>query len=460
MAWFSELQQASFRGIPFGVLIGRGRVGRRLALHEYPFRDKPWAEDVGRKTRRFNLIGFLVEDDLISGGGSVIQQRDRMIAAAETKDSGTLVHPTLGEMTVSLEDLGCTEKWDEGRYFELELDFVESGEREFPAQDSATADQLVLAAFAADAASETDFMTRVADDIIQGAAVGFQIVGNAIAWGSRVLSIVSDATMLVNLVASLPGSFGRYFGGRNYGGFTGLSPLTKPQLPGGPTANPPATTASLIAAGSASRAAVAASVATLNAAAANIIAAGEGPQAFAAAAQGVAASVLAAAADPADGVRLLAGLADFTPPVLPALDPIGAAMADAQDATGDLFRRATVVSMARASASYQPASHDDAFALMDRVTALLDLEITIAGDQGEDGSYNALNALRLAVVRDLTARGASLAPIASFMTAVPLPAMALALRFYRDAGRADQLVKQVDPIHPAFMPVSFKALAS
>ena len=38
---------------------------------------------------------------------------------------------------------------------------------------------------AADAAAETDYTARVGNNLVQGAAVGFQIVGNAIAWGSR-----------------------------------------------------------------------------------------------------------------------------------------------------------------------------------------------------------------------------------------------------------------------------------
>src|SRR5436305_959267 len=70
--WIDSLQQASFRGIPFGVLSGAGRFGRRLALHEYPNRDKPWPEDMGRATRRIALTGFLISDSAVyAGGGSL-----------------------------------------------------------------------------------------------------------------------------------------------------------------------------------------------------------------------------------------------------------------------------------------------------------------------------------------------------------------------------------------------------
>jgi prophage DNA circulation protein len=40
-----------------------------------------------------------------------------------------------------------------------------------------------------------------------------------------------------------------------------------------------------------------------------------------------------------------------------------------------------------------------------------------------------------------------------------MPVLVLANRVYRDATRADELTTQIDPIHPAFCPKSFKALA-
>ena len=51
-SWPQMLNQASFRGVPFAVYGGDARFGRRLALHEYPGRDKPYIEDMGRSTRR------------------------------------------------------------------------------------------------------------------------------------------------------------------------------------------------------------------------------------------------------------------------------------------------------------------------------------------------------------------------------------------------------------------------
>jgi prophage DNA circulation protein len=183
------------------------------------------------------------------------------------------------------------------------------------------------------------------------------------------------------------------------------------------------------------------------------------PGDLAGAAAVLAAALAGACADPADQLRLLEQLAAFTPAAPASTTPIGAAVADMTDAMGDLFRRTAVIALATAATNYQPSSQTDAYAVMNTVTGLLDSEIEIAGDQGEDDSYNALRALRTAVVQDLTARGASLAPIATFKFGAPLPALYLAQRLYRDPSRADQLVTQVNPVHPLFMPARFAALA-
>lgn len=180
---------------------------------------------------------------------------------------------------------------------------------------------------------------------------------------------------------------------------------------------------------------------------------------FATAAQAVVASLNAAIVDPADAVRLLSSLAGFVANTPTTASAIGQAMATMQAATGDMFRRAAVTALARASAAYQPSSADDAAAVRTVVCAAIDHEIDVAGDQGEDATFNALRVLRAAVSQDLAKRGTALAEIATITTLQAIPAPVLAQRIYRDASRADGLVTQANPIHPAFMPTSFRALS-
>jgi prophage DNA circulation protein len=183
------------------------------------------------------------------------------------------------------------------------------------------------------------------------------------------------------------------------------------------------------------------------------------------------AAVAAAAPSPPDALRLLTGLTAAAPglpaglgkPVYPVnpVAPVTSAQASAlmASATGDLFRRAGVIELAKASASYKPSSSDDAIAVRQQVTQLVEAEMQVAADQGQDDSYQALHDVRTAVVQDLAARAADLASMVQVATPHSVPALFLAQRLYRDAGRADELVAEANLIHPAFMPPTFKALA-
>lgn len=224
MSWFQNLQAASFRGVPFGVLTSDGRFGRRLAVHEYPYRDKPYVEDLGRATRRIGITGFLIESSLIYGGGEVIAQREQMIAAAETSGPGKLVHPTLGELQVSCESLAVNERWEQGRFFELGFSFYEAGERVFPTITGDTGSATDAAADDADDAAASDFSTRSDTDLLDGAAVGDQAGATTQAWAASIAAQGRDATSTLSLASLLQGSFGRFAAGRNVGGFGSALP--------------------------------------------------------------------------------------------------------------------------------------------------------------------------------------------------------------------------------------------
>ena len=126
MAWKDKLQPASFRGVPFEVESDDGTFGRRTQVHEYPQRDKPYAEDLGRSTREISITAFLI-------GAEFIAARDRLLGALETAGPGTLVHPWYGELKVSVkEPARVTHSIANGGMCSVQLSFVEAGELAFP----------------------------------------------------------------------------------------------------------------------------------------------------------------------------------------------------------------------------------------------------------------------------------------------------------------------------------------
>lgn len=120
-----ELLEASFRGVTFFVSKAELSAGRRTQVHEYPLRDKPFVEDLGRATRTIVMTAFLVGDDYI-------EQAKRLIGAVETEGSGQLVHPWLGEMKVTPTAVSKLSFDDNLRKASITLTFTESGDLVFP----------------------------------------------------------------------------------------------------------------------------------------------------------------------------------------------------------------------------------------------------------------------------------------------------------------------------------------
>jgi prophage DNA circulation protein len=428
-----QLRPASYRGVRFGVLNGHARFGRRNAVHEYPFRDTVWVEDLGRASRRITVSGFLVGDD-------VIAQRDRLIAACEKSGDGELTHPTLGRRTVSLLDFSTEERWDEGRVFEVTFVFVEQGKRLYPDTAAGTSDLVTTAADAADEASAATFAKRAVAALKDGAAAVNQAAQTAAAWSEAAVQSAHDATSLLKLAVSLPGEFGRLLGQ--------LSGITAGQVVAVAVGM---TVQGLAGQAAVSRQSVASKAASMESAGSNLTTGSV--DTFSAQAQELSASVLAAAPTPGDALRGLSALL-----VVPTQSGLAGAALLMQTAASDVLRRSAVIAMARAGAAYQPISSDDAVAVRGQVLAAIDGEITVAGDQGDDDVYTALRALRANVVGDLNTRGASLPTLVTVRTAATVPALALAQRLYRDPSRTDEIVGRAGPVHPAFMPLTFKTL--
>lgn len=165
--------------------------------------------------------------------------------------------------------------------------------------------------------------------------------------------------------------------------------------------------------------------------------------------------------DPADAIRIFSQLNMFTTtPIVSPTSLVGAAQTNVQNGTADLVRRAAAVALAQVSSLYQPTSQNDAENVQTIVCDILDNEILIAGDQGQDETFFALSNLRTAVAQDLTARGSVLPTLQTYINNQTMPALTLAYQYYQDITRTDQIIAFANPRHPAFMPTSFSALSS
>lgn len=123
--WKDKLRPASFRGVRFLVDEVSIAGGRRGPDHEFPDRNDPYAEDTGRKQRKFSFSGYLVGPDYFPA-------RNKLMEALEKNGSGDLIHPYYGKKKVVCRDFTVTETAGTGGFVKFEMKFVEAGAILFP----------------------------------------------------------------------------------------------------------------------------------------------------------------------------------------------------------------------------------------------------------------------------------------------------------------------------------------
>lgn len=134
LSWLNNLLPASFRGVPFQVSGTSSEFGRRNQTHEYPFRDVPYTEDLGRSARKNKIDAFVIGDDHKL-------QAEKLVEAIEEEGAGTLIHPILGELNVNIVGTATvSDSVENGRMSVISFSFVEAGELIFPDSSIATDD--------------------------------------------------------------------------------------------------------------------------------------------------------------------------------------------------------------------------------------------------------------------------------------------------------------------------------
>lgn len=128
-SWRSMLQtKASFAGVMFHVENGGRTSGRRTVVHEYPKRNEPYSEDMGKHALRFQFSAYLIYRPA-APNYEYTSQRIRLYNALEKDDGDTLIHPVFapGGVKVMCERYTMTESRERGGYTQFDMAFVELG---------------------------------------------------------------------------------------------------------------------------------------------------------------------------------------------------------------------------------------------------------------------------------------------------------------------------------------------
>jgi len=386
MAWRDDLRAGTFRGAPFQIDRHNVSGGRRVAVHEYPQREQPWVEDLGRKADGFSLELYVL-------GLDYFDARDRLEAALREPGPGTLVHPYLGTLRVAVRSYRLRESTREGGIARFSVDFVEAGEQREPKAETDTPSVVTDKADQAKAAAESAF------------ADSFSASGQPEFVRDEAESLLSDATDALEAAAD-----------------------AVPTLPE----------------------AAAAFRDSLSAFSNQVQDLVLKPLELAQEVTGLMTDLAGIVERPSEALRMyeqFSGFGDDAKPV-PQTTPARIQQGDNQGAIHGLIQDAAAIGAARASSRQTWPSFDDAIATRDRIAERLDDRAEVAFDE----RYRTMADLRVAVVRDITARGADLARLGHYTPPQVMPALVLAHRIHGDASRDAEIVERNDVRHPTFVP--------
>ena len=114
-----------------------------------------------------------------------------------------------------------------------------------------------------------------------------------------------------------------------------------------------------------------------------------------------------------------------------------------------LQTRVAICEACRVMRDSELAVYDDAISQRDDLARLLAEESTTT----DDGDvYDAMRALRVALVEDVTRRAALLPRVTTYTPAAASPAVTLAWELYSDGDRGDEIATRNAVVHPLFVP--------
>lgn len=387
MAWRDDLQPASFRGAEFFCSGHDHTFGRRVELNQYPGRDDPWSEDLGRRAREWSIEAYVL-------GTDYMRARDALIAAIETPGPGRLIHHWLGEVQATVRgDCRMQESTREGGMARFTLTFVESGERVEPAARIDTADRVERLAEAAEQVAVEQFARDFSvDDVPAFVADAAEMdAGNILDIAEDAMRAVRPDALLADLASvrtTITGTRSRIFSlVRSPFGFA-QQVLDIVRTLGGTLINP---------------------------------------------------------------LAGLSGLFNLSWPAAPSRTRSRRRVVSNQVATRNLTRTLAVASAARAAAQTTLTSYQAAIEIRDPLASAIE---QVASDTTDDRLYDALVALRAAVVADITARGADLARQVNYTPVAVLPALVVAYQVYGDIDSASDIVTRNSVRHPGFVPAA------
>jgi len=133
--WRQDFQPASFDGNEFFAEVKRYECGQRVVLHEFPKKDEPYTELMGRRFFAFNIRGYFVQS---AREPDYRRRRDALNSRLERGTPGRLRLPWMEPKHVVCRSWSLLEEDKRGGYCAIDMQFVEASAKPFkptPAPD-------------------------------------------------------------------------------------------------------------------------------------------------------------------------------------------------------------------------------------------------------------------------------------------------------------------------------------
>ena len=144
--WRDALLPASFKNVEFHVESASEDNGRRIVVHEFPKKESPYAEDMGRRAFGYMVrgycISYMVDTDIPPYQRDYRVPRDLLRDALDSGGYGWLQLPTMQPVRVVCDRYRLTEETRFGGYCVFDMSFVELGASPF-APSQSTRDLLI-----------------------------------------------------------------------------------------------------------------------------------------------------------------------------------------------------------------------------------------------------------------------------------------------------------------------------
>ncbi|WP_122668066.1 DNA circularization protein [Pseudomonas viridiflava] len=469
--WRDSLLPASFRGVGFFISSTAVPIGRKGQLHEFPQRDEPYFESLGKQSQVHTVTAFIV-------GPDCFEQRDKLLQALEASGAGELVHPWLGRMQVQVGDCDMTHSLAEGGIVRLNLKFYPDQPLKFPTSTLNTGRQLMQASEGLLGSALRRYRAVMAT--VDAVRINIQALRSTLSGVfatiqrqfSSFMTVYSDATALVHSLVNAPYTvstmFSTFFasfqgdsrrssrerGSSNIG--AGGAGSGSGSSGGGSTGNGSGSSGSGSSSGSSGSNGTGSVGSVASSASVSRNASGVEAVPYR--------SIISDATQQAQAVSSINQVNQGG----------GLDTGVTAQATADLVQDALLVKVARVVASMPVAVSTTPILVVpsldqQRVQPLQRADVPVADDvielrdtlsaaiwdaslKADPEHYLALNTLRHALISHLNAVAASGVRLQDMKVSEPLPALVLAYRRFGDASRSHEVVQRNRIPHPGFVP--------